>query len=96
MGHISRLSWDRNKTGPSHNPRPIISQARHLQNYLFSISFTTIKEQVDAGQPFKIGLSPDARAGYGYDSRVSPIRIYFSDPGTGTKSYNLFKHTIII
>lgn len=56
--------------------------------YFSGPSFTTIAEQVDANQPFKIGLGPHARACYGYDSSVSPIRIYFSDPGTGTKYYD--------
>jgi hypothetical protein len=55
--------------------------------YEYGPSFTTIQEQVDANQPFKIGLGPHARACYGYDSSVSPTRIYFSDPGTGTKYY---------
>jgi hypothetical protein len=60
-------------------------------NYRFYFNgpgISTIQEQVDANQPFKIGLGAHARACYGYDTSVSPTRIYFSDPGTGTKYYD--------
>lgn len=56
--------------------------------YFIGPGINTIQEQVDANQPFKIGLGAHARACYGYDTSVSPIRIYFSDPGTGTKYYD--------
>lgn len=56
--------------------------------YFIGPGISTIQEQVDANQPFKIGLGAHARACYGYDTSVSPIRIYFSDPGTGTKYYD--------